>query len=79
MASYDVASTIHQSLITGSGFGPPGYQDRADVFVSVGPLSRVCTNVVVVLDTKITCYQNPGTGASLDVNVTVTSKDGGTD
>jgi hypothetical protein len=79
MASDDVVSIINQSLITGSGFGPPGYQDWADVFVSVGPLSRACTNVTVVLDTKITCYQNPGTGASLDVNVTVTSKDGGTD
>jgi hypothetical protein len=77
MASYDVASTIHQSLSTGSGFGPPGYQ--ANVFVSVGPESRVCKDVVVELDTKITCNQNPGTGASLDVNVTVTSKDGGTD
>jgi len=64
-----------QLTITGSGFGPAGYQ--AYVFVSVGPFSRACTNVVVVSHTQITCTQSAGTGASLDVNVTVTSKDGG--
>jgi hypothetical protein len=63
-----------QLTITGTGFGPAGYHNY--LHVSVGPLARVCTNVVVVSHTTITCTQSPGTGALIDVNVTITSMDG---
>jgi len=62
--------------INGDSFGPAGYQSTANVTVAAGTVA--CTGVTVVSHTQLTCTQQPGTGAGLDLVITVTSLDGQT-
>lgn len=62
--------------VTGTGFGAKGNNNINVTVVDGQQSARACTNVVVESHTKLTCDQSSGTGTSLDVIVTVFSKDG---